>query len=79
MALDLPDQGDGDDEAAVVVEPLGEAAAWPTSDLPVPVDGSGDAGCLPFDHYAPEWQAVWGRALRDAEPRQADEPRRRCR
>jgi hypothetical protein len=78
MALDLPDQGEGD-EAVVVMEPLGEAAAWPTSDPAAHAFEDGDAGCLPFDLYAPEWQAVWGRALRDAEPRYADEPRRRRR
>ncbi len=67
MALDPLDQADGG-EAALVVEPLEEAAAWPGSD-PVPVDERGDAGCLPFDLYAPGWEAVWGRAVRDAEPR----------
>jgi hypothetical protein len=78
MALDPLDQADGD-EAAAVLEPLEEAAAWPTSGPPVPVDETGDAGCLPFDLYAPGWQAVWGRAVRDAEPRQTDELRRRRR
>ncbi len=68
MVLDPLDQADGE-EAAAVVEPPEGAAAWPTSDPPGPVDDRGDAGFLPFDLYAPGWQAVWGRAVRDAEPR----------
>jgi hypothetical protein len=75
MATEVPEYDDGDD-GAVVLEPLGEAAAWPEPDPPAPVEGSGDAGCLPFDLYGPGWRAVWGKALRDAEPGQADERRR---
>jgi hypothetical protein len=68
MVLDPLDQADGE-EAAAVVEPLKGAADRPTSDPAASVDDRGDAGCLPFDLYAPGWQAVWGRAVRDAEPR----------
>ena len=64
MDVGVPDQDEGDE---AIIESLAETAR-PASDPPVPVDGTGDAGCLPFDLYAPEWRAVWGQALRDADP-----------
>ena len=45
-----------------------EAKPRPASDPPAPVE-TGDAGCLPFELYAPGWQAGWGQAVRDADPR----------
>ena len=45
---------------------------------PEPADGdedetdaadAGDAGCLPFELYAPGWRDGWGRAVHDADPR----------
>ena len=42
-----------------------------------PPEQAGDDGpagdlvvLLPFELYAPGWQAGWGRALRDADPRE---------
>jgi hypothetical protein len=32
-------------------------------------DETGEAGCLPFELYAPGWRTGWGRAVRDAGPR----------
>ena len=68
MDVEVPEQVEGD-QAIAVIDPLAETA-WPASDPPAPVDGTGDAGCLPFDLYAPGWRAVWGQALREADPGQ---------
>ncbi len=32
-------------------------------------DETGEAGCLPFELYAPGWRTGWGQAVRDAGPR----------
>lgn len=58
MATESPEQADD-----------WEAKPRPASDPPAPVVETGDAGCLPFELYAPGWQAGWGQAVRDADPR----------
>lgn len=70
--MGTPPEQAGDDglvEEAAVLQPPGEAAAWPGPDAPAPEVDAGDGDRLPFELYAPGWQAGWGRALRAADPR----------
>jgi hypothetical protein len=61
MATESPEQAE---DRHAMTGPPGDV-----EDEAVPEVETGEAGCLPFELYAPGWRTGWGQAVRDAGPR----------